>query len=289
MKKKCGIVLIIALLVMLMMACSEKENVTGLDPNIPHPPDMADKYDDYIRMPLATSDFSIYTFADPPIRYVDSSTPETNVDAISLDQFILKSRTDGLVPLRPEDAHLDTRKLFTYRMVANDGWSPWGGGRRSIDVTWDFISKGYFVPSKRDGRTYKIEWYNDDNLRNYCVQRMGNGKIELYRTVFVTNPTGTKEILFQLNSLPVVDATNNAGATVPGVRLRDLITRYVTDTPESFDYVIAGLDGAPFIFEWADMEIGYFILSEDRTFVPGKGGQFRVRHPLKISLVRADE
>jgi hypothetical protein len=83
----------------------------------------------------------------------------------------------------------------------------------------------------------------------------------------------------------VIKVANNSGVEDYAIRLKDLITNSVTDTPESFRYQIGSpFEERRFPFEWSDMEDGFFFLSEDRTFVPGKGGQFRVRNPFYVIL-----
>jgi len=89
----------------------------------------------------------------------------------------------------------------------------------------------------------------------------------------------------QVVNLDVIKAENFNGVEDYAIRLKDLITNAVTDTPEKFKYVIGTpFGGRTFDFEWSDMEDGFFFISEDRTFVPGKGGTFRVRNPFYIIL-----
>jgi hypothetical protein len=285
MKKHFQMIVLIAI-ALFITACAEKEKSKKF--NGGEPPKVATIPDHSITLPATNADFS--TLVLTVIPYADSQVVGTiNVDGYSLDQFITKSFTDIKVFVSGTPAG-DSRNLFTYRFIATDGWNPWEN-RGAKDQPWEFVKEGFYVPGQRNGRIYSIDWYNDNDLRAYCVQRMGGGRIGLIRSVTVVNPIG-KEVPFHLNTLPIADAINNDGNPSPAIKLKDLITEYITDTPERFSYIITTMDNVASlskpIWTWANIESGFWFLNEDRTLVPGLGGQGRQRYLMKITLVNTE-
>jgi hypothetical protein len=209
-------------------------------------------------------------------NYMLSGTPQT-VNAISLDQFIDKSITDAYIG----DGRNETRRLFAYHIVSGeDGRTPRASSLR--DLFWDEFAAGYLVPSDRF-RPY-FAGYREQSKAGYFINFVG--EIELFRTMIVVNPTGG-EILFYVNTLPVVKAENFAGELVDAIQLTEFVTTFITKEPELYTYVIYAADNAfSSIFTWSDMENGHLIIDEDRTFVRGQtSGAFRVRNPYKIALI----
>jgi len=258
---------------MFVSACAEKDRRTGID-DLVYPPALSKTPDVVIEMPASNFRFADSDFTVTQILYRDAMT-----DVISMDQFVDKATTDELTDISNAN---ESRRLFTYRLVATDGWNPLEV-RSLRDLYWDEFVKGYLVPSDRF-RAYYPD-FSALNINGYNVQNMGT--IELFRSITVVEPGG-KEVLFHINTLTIANATNNSGELAPAAKLKDLITEYITKTPEKYDYIITAVNGSYFTFEWSDMVNGFFFVDEDRTFVPGKAGQFRVRNPMRISLVGID-
>jgi len=260
--------IIIVLIVMMTMftACAEKDD-DGILPQIPTKPENSfglpisiDSYPES-KYPRETIDYT--TSKDGPY---DESTI-TQVSGISLQHFIEKSKTDNLTNI--SDAK-ESRMLFTYRFVGSDNYTP-----KEADMFWDFVKEGYLILDIEGGRAYNIEWYKNKDLRNYCVKEMRGGRIDYFRAVVVDN--GLKKHTFYLNTLEKHDvpsySSSGEGDVLPAIKLTDLITTIVSDTPENYKYVLRAVDwetssSGTQEYEWSEIQEGYFTLGVDRTTFP---------------------
>jgi len=290
MKKKCGIVLFIALLVVLMTACSEKENITGGNGDTIRPPALSVTPDIVINIPA-------FNEADFPREHIVQIDYRGRlVDAVSLSHFIDKALTD----LHSGNATHETRSLFTYHIVGSDGFSP--RNSRLDDLMWDVFRYGYIIPSE-DFRSY-FHRFDDNSANNYENKEDGKrgylvrnvGTIQLFRSMIIENPRGD-HILFHTNLLntvkrPIVENDEDV------ILLSEFITKYITDTPERFSYSIGAVNGSlsdPAL-SWTQMQGAALVLTgsnrsrlESADPEVSLSGRQRLWNPAIISLVRVDE
>ena len=283
--------LVLLFCLLIFSACSEKDNgpaVIGEEPPVHSRIPNA-----VVNMPAESFNFDDSSYTVGQIMYNDVMT-----NAISLDQFIRKSVTDGLTNISNAN---ESRNLYTYRLVASDGWNPLD--ERSLkDLSWAEYIKGYLIPSDR----YRVYYpdFSAQNVNGYNVRNIN--KIELYRTIIVVKPN-SDEVVFQISqfnahqNIPDRDANPN-----PAFKFTDLITPFITKTPASYNYVIKAIDHATQNqatqeYTWEEFQKGYLTLGEgsqrDRTtfveFVDGEwkhvagmsGGKQFLRNPLSVTLV----
>jgi hypothetical protein len=241
-KKLSYLVVFFFLLCFVSCAEREKEKITETTP-----PPMSNIPFAVITMPAEGTEF------DPEwVTQIPYGVSQTLTEAIPLTYFIDKSITDA-VPT--SSGHHETRMLFAYNQKATDGFSP--RSRGVPDLTFDVFSGGYLLPNE-SFRSYfpdlDVNTYNTRNIR----------EIELYRAITVVKINGD-EVLFEISRLPTHNVPNRDGVIEPAIKLTDLITDFVTLTPERYEYEFLAVDGNPQIYEWSEMARGYFSISSDRT------------------------
>ena len=263
----------------LFTACSEKEK--GGNGPIPVPPGLSNTPDYTYNFPPADHEFDKEQIVVLPVVNFSATNVQNDVEAVSLE-LLLK---DVEILTNPSAAN-----KFTYRIVASDGFDPYKD-RQQFDLYFDVLSKGHLTLID-PYRTYFHELSQGQNpVYAYNVQRAQ--EIRMYRTVTVVRPDGL-EVMFQLNILnhqPVENPNNNNNLD-NSFRLIDLITEFITDTPEANEYFLTAADwtsgsqGQVF-FTWSDIQAAYYSRDTDRVFFPHTEvpGNMRLRDLVKIQLM----
>ena len=268
-KQKSFIVFLIVIVLVLFTACSEKEKTT-LTPDTATPPVMASTPDFVITMPAEDTVFPDSVITE--ISYSGSLTP-----AVKLDFFIKKSITDSLALTNKE-----SRKLFAYHIIATDLFTP--RNRGLDDLTWDIFAEGYLLPEK-SYRTFFEELSNQE-INTYNVKNVRN--IELFRSIIVEKPDGTK-VLFENNIFSTEMIANHSDDLENAFKLKDLITEYITKTPENYTYLFTAVDDFTMEYEWSHIQAGYWLKQSERTIFPTMpdlpNNMIRFKNLMKISLI----
>ena len=256
------IVVAVILAVFFLVACEEKDSnnkpLVGLPPVLSNNPDLV------VSLPPVDTIF-------PDSVMVEITYQGDQVDAVPLLYFI---------------NDIDNPGLYYYEIVGQpNNWSPRDSSNGGYDLSWSIFNLGYLLPSK-DYRTY----FEDPDLPSaFNVKSASN--INLYRTIIVVKPDG-EEVPFEINILEVIDIEHHLDGMRTAYRLKDLITSYITTTPENYEYVFTAVDG--FMgrdnFFWWDMQKGVYIIETGRTYFGDTYENWtNFRNLERISLIYSDD
>ena len=190
----------------------------------------------------------------------------SSADGYSLAQFVDMDTVNSHVGLDGADG----RVLFTYEMLADDGYSAGG-------LTWDQLSSGYLVPSS----DYKAYFPGDDIPGNYAVKYLAS--IRLYRKIDVVKANGTS-VSVEVGTLTLESVTymNTKGTETnidDGVSLTAFITEDITTSPGDYSYKLVCADSyvssdSSNTFDWATIQMSYWIPGSDKAvFLDADGNQ----------------
>ena len=258
---KSFIVMSVIIAVFFLAACEEKDS--NDKPIVVLPPVLSNIPDDVVNFPPIDTVF-------PDSVIVEITYQDNQVDAVPLLHFI---------------SNIDNPGLYYYEIVSSDGFSPRSSSNGGYDLLWDIFNTGYLLPSIN----YRTYFEDPDlpsafNVRNASV-------INLYRTIIVVKPDG-EEVPFEINILEVVNIEHHADGSRTAYLLKDLISGYITTTPENYEYIFTAVDGftGRDNFTWSDMQAGVFIIETGRTyFGEGYENWTNFRNLVRISLVNPDD
>ena len=177
------------------------------------------------------------------------------------------------------DAGTDFRALYTYEIVADDGWSPRNSSNAGYDLAWATFSAGYIVPDDQ-----RRTWFDNDNLPG-AFRVKNSESLRLYRKVDVEDNNGLAYFL-ELKALPMHCIQNWNGENEDAIKLSDLLAAFDGYTQVTLTaYDDYGRDYTP-----EQIQDGYYLLNSEVTTFPSfndemTGGQKRVK---KLSKITAD-
>jgi len=201
------------------------------------------------------------------------------VTGFSLDQFV---NMDSVNLYIDEDG-FDGRKLFAVEIASSDGYTP--REHDYYDLTWEDFASGFLLPSEK-GRTF----FPDDNIESgYNVKWTHH--LRLYRkidvvldgtsTIFETEAFSTDGIFHQ--------AGNGNFYTDPGFSLTNLISDYIIENPDNYEYRFTSADDDDeVIFTWDDIQAGFWLATQNKAvFLNDDGTEFHssFKKLLQIDLV----
>jgi len=267
----------ILMAVFMFTACSEKNGKGGGDTHLP--PSLSNDPDETILFPAQDYEFDDDWVVVLPIVNFSATNTQTDVEAVPLSYFVLLNES----PIFSEDY----AKMFTYRIVSSDGWDPWSM-RQAIDLYWDTLMNG-FLTLIDPYRTYFHE-LSQNSVYAYNVQSAN--KLQVYRTIMVVKPDGT-EVMFQVNILDHVEQNNpqnTADILELSFKMTDLITKYITESPQDYEFLIAAADGFTTILGWEHIQGAWYSRMLERVFYPSEDGdvpgQLRPRNVTSITLFK---
>lgn len=239
----------LALLLLLLSACSEKDDNTSTNPNTPNPPAMATTADSVVTMPAEDT-----VFADSLIFNVDYNGESTQ--AVSLTNFVTKEMTDALVDNTNDD---ETQKLFAYHLIASDNFTP--RDRGYADLTWEKFKTGVLLPQK----SFRSYFASDSIETAFDVKHLLT--VKMYRAVQVIKADGSMA-LFEMNTLTPHQVANYDSLMENAVKLQDFISEFVTATPAEYDYIFSDNTGYTKTFTWEQVQDGYWLMDSKKTIFP---------------------
>lgn len=261
MKCKTVFFLSFIIIVLFVIGCSEKDP-TGND-NQPEPPALAQIPDLEMAFPDSAD---LVNFTATQVEYSGEM-----VTAYSLVQFVDFSRS-GVDELE-----------YTYEIVADDGYSPRQGG--NPDLFWEQFETGFLLPTE----SFR-SFFPDENIPNAYNVKYAL-KINLYRTVIVVDADGN-EITFQLGAIATEDVYHQAGNgqfyTDPGFSMINLISDYVTENPQSYEYHFTASDDYTVTFTWEDIQAAWWLPEQNKAvFLNADGTEFHssFKYLIRIELV----
>ncbi|MCL2064799.1 MAG: hypothetical protein FWG98_10590 [Candidatus Cloacimonetes bacterium] len=258
------------------VACSSNDDDNN-EEITPQPPILSTKSDATIVFQSQYNPDWIVTLPDVKLDNV-TITPAT---AVQLNLIVRDEITE------------ETAKMHTYEVVPFPGPDRESSRKGGPDLYWNSFSKGYYLTAFQ--RTYFSDFSESGN---YYYNVPLAEKIELYRSITVVRPDG-REVLFQVNILTHSQMNNpqNGGTLDNSFKMQDLITNYITTTPQNYqyfvtsaDYVEGGSSGFA-VFEWSDIQGAHYSREpgRDRVFFPSQPanmtGTLRLRNVIRIELM----
>ncbi len=199
------------------------------------------------------------------------------LDAVRLDALV----SEDLVPphVAQDMTSYDTRVLYAYLFVGEDGFSP--HDRDYPSNTWDHLALGYILTATRD-----IVFPDAliDLPGAYNVRDTGSLHVRRKVDVVTADTTGFREIA----DLTVVSVQNAQGEFEDAVPLAACVEPFVDD-PAAHVYHLTAIDGfgTTDAVTWTQLQTGYWLLVSQRTRFtdPDLGaGQYRLRMLERITV-----
>ena len=279
---------------LMLVACSEKGKNPIPTPGDDFPPTLSNKPDETIPFPPRNYQFDENLVVVLPEVNFSASNRQTDVKAVGLDFFFLSAMGQSEIGTTTQKSmSVDEAKMFTYRIVASDGWNPWKD-RQAKDLYWDGYKEGFLtlyddIQDRNHFRTYFHD-LSAESVYSYNVQSAH--ELQLYRTITVVKLDG-EEVMFQVNILDHQEIENpqntNSDDLEESFKMMDLITRYITNTPEQYEYVVTSNDGFISILTWQHIQGAWYSRVVDRVFYPNEApnfsGQLRPRNVVRIELL----
>ena len=267
-------------LALMLVACSEKD-----DPIIPPddtPPTLSNTPDSSMLFPPRDYEMHESMIVVLPEVHFSGTNTQYDVNAVRMDFFFDWETNNHLF-------FESMAYLYTYRIVASDGWNPWKD-RQAKDLYWDDYKSGYLTLNDDiNDRNHFRAYYHDFSLDSiYAYNVQNTHELQLYRTITVVKLDGER-VMFQLNILEHQDVINpqNDDSIDRSFKLMDLITGYITKTPEQLQYEAISVDERSFTFTWSQLQTAYYSRDIDRVFFPYTEeytGQMRLRDLVEIRI-----
>jgi hypothetical protein len=260
--KKNFLLITTLVLLSLLISCSEKDS-TGNDGSTAEPPALAQIPDLVFSIPDSTD---LSNFIAEEIEYNSEM-----VTAYSLVQFLDFDR-DNVPELE-----------YVYELKSEDGYSPREGG--NPDLSWDQFETGYLLPTEK----YRTFFPSDDIPNAYNVKYAQD--LRLYRNVVVVDAAGN-HISFQTGAFELIDVLHQANDgnfyEDPGFPMSEFISKYVTDSPDQYQYHLTASDDYTLIFSWEDIEAAFWLPDMNKAvFLNPDGTEFSncFKYLIKIELI----
>ena len=269
---------------LMLVACSEKEKGGGFDPD-DRPPILSNTPDDIIQFPPKDHQFDENLVVVLPEVNFSASNIQNDLKAVLLDFFFLPQTENQLY-------YENEARMHTYRIVASDGWNPWKD-RQSKDLYWDEYKTGYLIlyDDIQDRNHFRSYFHDFSQKSVYSYNVQNTNELQIYRTITVVKLDG-EEVMFQVNILDHQEIENpqntNSSDLENAFKMLDLITPYITKTPEQYDYFITSNDGFTTTLEWIRIQSAWYSRVIDRVFYPNEAsdfsGQLRPRNVVRIEV-----
>ena len=201
------------------------------------------------------------------------------VEAIQLSEFV----DTTLIPLyRDKNGNAyDSRTLFAYQIVADDGYSA-SGTKGYPDNVWSHMQLGHILTTTRlvvfpDDKIDLAGAYNVKTARHIYVHR----KLDLEK------PDST--MFVELRSIATTQITNFDGNLENAIPLKDVVLLFV-DSPQSYSYNLRTLDnfGPTTNLTWSQFETGFWLMNTQQTIFSDTslvGGRYKLKVLEKIQII----
>jgi hypothetical protein len=251
---------IILVFMMIAAGCSKEEN---------NPLTQADDSDKY---------FWIY-YSNDSAKVAFKNLPKFNADgeeAIQLNYFIDTSLIHPFVD--KNGLSHDTRTLYSYQIVGDDGFSA-SGNRGYPNNIWEHFFLGHVINSNR-------QVIFPDNK----IDLPGAYNIKLARRIFIHRKIDLKFIdstrFVELKNIPPIQVINPQGLPEQAVPLKNIVIAIVSN-PETYNYNLLSVDnfGPTSDMTWNQFQTGYWLLESQATMFTDTtlvGGRYKLKVLEKI-------
>ena len=252
----------IFILLLIAAGCSKEEN------NPLTPLDDPDKY------------FWTY-YNNDSVKVAFKNLPKFNADgeeAIQLNYFIDTSLIHPFID--KNGIYHDTRTLYSYQIVGDDGFSA-SGSRGYPNNIWEHFFLGHVIISNRQ------VIFPDDK-----IDLPGAYNVKFARKIFVHRKFDLEFIdstrFVELKNISPVQVTNPDGLIEHAIPLKNLVTAVVTN-PETYSYNLLSVDnfGPTSNMSWSQFQTGYWLLNSQVTMFTDTtlvGGRYKLKVLKKILL-----
>jgi hypothetical protein len=177
-------------------------------------------------------------------------------EAIQLSEFV----DTTLIPLyRDKNGNAyDSRTLFAYQIVADDGFSASGAKGFSNNI-WSHMQLGHILTTTRQ------VVFPDDKIDLAGAYNVKNSlHIYIHRKLDLERPDSTKFV--ELRSIDTVQIENFEGNLENAIPLKDVVLLSV-DSPQIYSYNLRTLDdfGPSTSMTWDQFQTGYWLLTSGKT------------------------
>lgn len=245
----------------LIAGCSKEDNN-------PVTPDNSDKY------------FMVYYNGDS-VKVAFNNLPKFNADgeeAIQLNYFIDTSLIHPFID--KNGLPHDTRSLYSYQIVGDDGFSA-SGSKGYPNNIWAHFFLGHVITGNRQ------IIFPDDK-----IDLPGAYNVKYARRIFIHRKFDldfTDSVHFvELNKITPVQVTNPDGLPEEAIPLKDAVLFKVSN-PESYNYNILAVDnfGPTADMTWNQFQTGYWLLNSQVTMFTDTtlvGGRYKLKVLEKILI-----
>ena len=194
-------------------------------------------------------------------EFIEIEYGEGLVEAYPLAQFITL------------EGKVDSRGLYTYEIVADDGYSSRKGG---VDISWANFQTGYYLPTEKS-RTYFPEGSTKWSVK-------GAEKFHLYRAIEVIAPNHDDPVVYEVDAMEQIQSLHPEIYTGKVIPLKNFVSSYITKKPEDFGYKLGTVDGMIVEFTWDQLKEGYWSVDSDRAFFPNIEDRKPIKYFVSIEL-----
>ena len=269
-KKQTKLFLILILVAtVLFVACSSDEEKPAVPPQLSTSPDRT------IVFPPQDEEYDEDLIVVLPVVHFTATATQNDVSAVPLSYFILNYDSENYA------------RMHTYQITAHDGITSRREG--SSDLVWNTFRNGHFLID-----TIRTYFHTQSLSANYNYNIQLAKDIRLYRSIIVVKPDG-EEVLFQVNILKHENRNNpqNNNTTERAFKMSDLISTYITKSPQNYEYFLTAADftggnTGSATLQWSDMQSAWYSRNIDRVFFPtmpaDMPGVMRLRDVIRVEL-----
>ncbi len=239
----------------------------------------------------------------------------TLVSGYALDQFVDKDTVNSETP-DPEGVlgTNDARKLYSIVVRSKqDGFSNRSKfisqGYYNSDLRWDQFIQGYLLDLNYSGKTFfpasvgLVKMFNNkyaydlymfrkiDVKRPDATGSLATFEVNATTDNYVDDATYTTTTTLSTTKFTVETISIDAYTDVKAISLKQFLTDYVTDTPDSYTYRIVGLDDTyKEGWTYADMQQAYYLPDFDLICRVADGSLVagtKINFPVRIELIGA--
>jgi hypothetical protein len=185
--------------------------------------------------------------------------------------------------------------MYAYRIVASDNFDPWND-REKRDLSYDELIAGYLlINSPTDNPSYpdhfRTYFAGFSDKAEYAYNVRDTNHLLAFRSIVVEKADGEIAV-FELATLPTIEINNDQGSPEQAYKLTDIITGYITTTPENYSYFFVCSDDylsptTSNTFTWEHIQDGYYLSVRERTFFPNfnADGGWRLQRVVRINVI----
>lgn len=232
--------------------------------------------------PVSADDSDQYLwvhFSDDSVKISFNSLPKFSADgeeAVLLSSFI---DTSLIHPFIKDTVSYDSRGLYSYQIVGDDGFS--ASVKGYPNNIWNHLKLGHIITSTRkvifpDSKIDLAGAYDVKTTRHIYINR----KIDIAFT--------DSTIFVELKNITSVQVTNPDNILEQAIALADLVTAKAPN-PIAYQYNIRSIDnfGPTSSMSWVQYQTGYWLLTSEKTMFTDTtlaGGRYKVKLLEKIVL-----